>query len=445
MKILVIDELGSSVDWCMQCLNCGHEVLLFIPKGKDGTWSKIGDGIVKKVKEWKAYANWADLIFMTYNGPEILAQIEPYHKKGYPIFGPNLAGSDVEVKRDVGQKVFKKAGLKTLPSAEFDDYDEAIEYVKSHMDRFVSKPDGDDVDKALSYLSSSPQDMVFMLERWRDKPPKGGIKKVKHKFILQKFQPGLEMAVGGWFGKNGWSKWFLENFEHKKHMPGDNGVNTGEMGTCMCYTEDSKLADKLLKPLTSYLHSINYRGFFDVSAIIDGDGTPWPLEATARLGWPCFLIQTALHVGDPAQWMLDMLHGEDTLDVLDEIATGVIVAIPDFPYTEYTKRDTEGFPIYGCEPLLTHDLHLSAARMGEAPFEEGGKIITKKMYVTCGDLPIVATGTDFTVSGSKQRAMRAIKKIEIPNSPEWRDDIGERLEKQLPILQDLDYAKGWKY
>jgi phosphoribosylamine--glycine ligase len=444
MKILVIDELGASVDWCMQCMNTGHEVRLWIPK-TEGKRCKIGDGIVPKVVEWKAHAQWADLIFMTYNGEDLLKQIEPYHKKGYPIFGPNLAGSDLEVKRDVGQQVFKKAGLKILPSAEFDDYNEAIKYVEDHMERFVSKPDGDDVDKALSYLSSSPQDMIFMLERWRDKPSKEMKKVVKQKFILQKFQPGLEMAVGGWFGKNGWSQWFLENFEHKKHMPGDNGVNTGEMGTCMMYKKKSKLADILLKPLTSYLHSIDYRGFFDVSAIIDDDGQPWPLEATARLGWPCFLIQTALHVGDPAQWMLDLLNGEDTLEVLDEIATGVVIAIPDFPYTQYTGRDTEGFPIYNCEPLLCEDLHLSAAMMGEIPVEEDGKIVRKKGYVTCGDLPAVATGTDYSVTGSKNRAMRAIKKIEIPNSPEWRDDIGERLEKQLPKLQDLGYAEGWKY
>ena len=444
MKILVLDELGSSVDWCMMCLRAGHEVRLWVEREKTGKRSPIGDGIVPKVVEWKAHMMWADLIFVTYNGEKLLTALEPFHRKKYPIFGANMAGAALEVKRNTGQEVFKKAGLNIIPGQEFSDYNSAIKYVQKTGERYVSKPDGDDVDKALSYLSSSAKDMVFMLERWRDKPPEKQKSSAPPKFILQKFQPGIEMAIGGWFGKNGWSKYSLSNFEHKKHMAGDSGCNTGEMGTCMMYSENPKLADKLLKPLTSYLHSINYRGFFDVSCIIDEKGEPWPLEATARPGWPCFTISCALHVGDPANWMLDLLNGEDTLEVLDEIATGVVIAIPDFPYTEYTGRDCQGFPIYGCESMLCDDLHLVMAKMGEAPEGEKGET-REKMYVTAGDYVAVATGTDYSVQGSKGRAMRAIKKIDIPNSPEWRDDIGERLEKQIPKLQALGYAEGWKY
>lgn len=440
MKVLVIDQLGLSVDFCLQCLEVGHDVRLYVKPHKGTTKpNPIGNGLVKKVQDWRASMQWADLIFLTDNS-SLIDELEPYQKKGYPIFGCNKAGAELELDRQKGQDVFRKAGIKIMDATEFSDYDKAIEYVSKSMKRYVSKPNGD-VDKALSYVSKSPKDMIFMLQRWKDKNPQN------QGFLLQEFQGGIEMAVGGWFGKKGWSQWFLENFEHKKHMPGDLGVNTGEQGTVMRYSKDSKLADKLLKPLTSYLHSINYRGYFDMAAIIGDDGTPWPLEATARPGWPCFIIQTALHLGDPAQWMLDLLKGEDTLEVMDEIATGVVVTIPDYPFTEYTGRDVRGFPVYheDHDVRMDNDIHLCEVEKGKAPQERGGKIETVDMVVTCGDYVCVATGTDFSVEGACKRAYRATKKIEIPNSPGWRTDIGKKMEKQLPELQDMGYAEGWKY
>ena len=437
MKVLVLDQIGLSLDFCMRCLDFGHEVRAWIkpPKGKKR--NAIGDGIIPKVEDWAAYMKWADLIVTTDNS-SLGEELRPYFKKGYPIFGANEAGAELELNRQKGQVVFKKSGIKVMDSTEFDNYDKAKEYVAKTMERYVSKPNGD-VDKALSYVSDSPRDMIVMLDRWKIENPQN------QGFILQPFKKGIEFAVGGWFGPSGWSKYFLENFEFKKLLPGDHGPNTGEQGTAMRYTEHSKLADKLLIPLTSYLHSINYVGYFDMAAIIDEEGNPWPLEATSRPGWPCRIIQDALHVGDPAQWMLDLLHGEDTLEVLDEIAVGVVVSIGDYPFTQYTGRDFSNYPIYNTDGLVLEDIHLCEVKMGLAPNEVDGKIEYEKTFVTAGDYVCIATGTDYTVTGAQMRANRALKKIEIPLSPGWRDDIGERIKAQLPGLQEHDYAEGWKY
>lgn len=435
LKILVIDQIGLSLDFCMRCLDFGHSVRLWIkPDDSNKHLVEVGDGIVPKVKDWRPHMNWADLIVTTDNS-SLMKELAPYQTKGYPIFGSNTAGAELELNRQKGQEVFKKAGIKIMDSNLFNDYGKAAEFVKKNPERWVSKPLGD-VDKALSYVSESPRDMLFMLDRWKKENPQ------QQGFILQSFMKGVEFAVGGWFGSKGWSKHWLENFEHKKLFPGDHGVATGEQGTAMRYASESKLADKLLTPLTSYLHSIDYRGYFDMAAMISEDGTPWPLEATSRPGWPCRIIQDALHVGDPAQWMLDLLHGEDTLEVVDEIAIGVVVTIGDYPFTKYTGRDFGGYPVYDSEPLVTEDIHLCEVRMGEAPDDQGNLVPTP---VTCGDYVMVATGTDYSVKGAQMRANRAMKKVEIPASPGWRDDIGERLEKQLPILQEHGYAKDWKY
>jgi len=438
MKILLIDLCGAALDWAQQCLEVGHEVRMWCGPRKDGTRCDVGDGIVQRVPRWEPHMDWADLIFLTDNAKEI-EKLEPYRKKGYPIFGPGVEAAKLELDRDAGQQAFKKAGIDIMESIEFNDYDKAIEYVKKTMKRYVSKPSGD-ADKALSYVSKSPADMIFMLQRWKE------MGKNKSPFILQEFNPGIEMAVGGWFGPVGWSKWFCENFEHKKLMAGDNGVNTGEMGTCLKYVEHSKLADEMLLPLTGMLKKMNYVGYVDVAVIIDKEGKPWPLEFTTRPGWPCFIIQTALHLGDPAQWMLDLIEGKDTLEVLEgEVSTGVVMAIPDFPYGNKKKEEVSGFPIYGVEGFLHTDIHLCEVKMGKAPIEKDGQIVDGRMFVTAGDYILVATGTDYSVAGSAKRAYRALKKAEVPNSPMWRIDIGKRLEKHLEEIQEHGYADGWSY
>jgi phosphoribosylamine--glycine ligase len=435
MNILVLDQIGLSLDFCMRCQEMGHAIRLWVqPNEKNKHISEIGSGFVPKVKDWRAHMPWAHLIVTTDNST-LLNYLEPYRKKGYPIFGSNPLGAALELDRQRGQAIFKKAGIKVMPANEFSDYDRAIAFVKKNPQRWVCKPNGD-ADKALSYVSESPRDMIFMLERWKVENPQN------QGFILQPFMNGIELAVGGWFGSKGWSQYFLENWEHKKLFPGEHGVATGEQGTVVRYTKTSKLADKLLIPLTSYLHSIDYRGYFDMAAIIDEEGTPWPLEATARFGWPCKIIQDTLHVGCPAQWMLDLLNGEDTLEVSDEIAIGVVVTIGDYPFTEYTGRDFSGYPIYDADSLLMEDIHLCEVKMGTAPDNEGN---FSAVPVTCGDYVLIATGTDYSVMGAQIRANRALKKVEIPASPGWRDDIGERLKNQLPKLQELGYCLDWKY
>ncbi len=234
--------------------------------------------------------------------------LEPYRKIGYPIFGCNLEAVEWELDREVGQKVMEDCGMACIPGKTFHDYDSAIAYVKKQGKAFVSKPSGDG-ERAMSYVANSAADLVYMLQRW-NKIPKYVQAAREMGFILQEKIDGIEMAVGGWFGPDGWSKYWVENFENKKLMNGDLGVNTGEMGTTVRVVKKSKLADQVLKPATEHLHRVGYVGYVDVNCMITHDGTPYPLEWTMRDGWPIRHNLTALIEGDQAQWMLDKLNGK---------------------------------------------------------------------------------------------------------------------------------------
>jgi phosphoribosylamine--glycine ligase len=440
MNILIIDAGGTCLDWALRCKAYGHNVRAFIRHNKDGSRSEVGDGLIQRVPHWEPHMQWADFIFCTDN-TFYINSLEHYRKKGYPIFGPSVDANQWEQRRDIGEAIHQRVGVETIPCQKFNNYDAAIKYVMETNKRYVSKPIGDG-DKALSYVSKSPADLVFMLQKWKK------AKAHKGDFILQEFRPGIEMAVGGWFGGCGFSKHWCENWEFKKLMNDDLGVATGEQGTILRYTEQSKLADCVLKPLEGLLHGLGYTGYIDVNCIITDDGTPWPLEFTMRPGWPLFQIQQALHKGDPVEWMCDLIDGRDTLKVSSDIACGVVISMPDYPYSNLTKKECSGYPLFGItvEDVLK-DVHLSEVQWGKAPDNVDGEVkLDVPMFVTAGDYIATITGTGSTVCEAKEKCYKTIKKkIEIPNSIMYRTDVGCRLEKQLPELHAMGYCEDMVY
>ncbi len=443
MRVLAIDFWGTDgmQDICMRCQGDGHKVKWYFHRVA-GKSDMIGRGLVERVDDYRPWLRWADLIILGDN-TKYLAQIDAWRRANpdCAVVAATQASAALELDRNEGMRVLKKHGVEVLPGREFKRYDDAVAYVKKEMRRFASKPCGDEPDKSLTYCAKSPADMVYMLERWK----RG--RKHKGSFILQEFMPGVEMAVGGWLGPAGFMPGWCENWEFKKLMNGEKGVATGEMGTVLRVVEKSKLADMVLKPLEDYLVSTGHTGYVDVNCIIDDSGTPWPLEWTMRPGWPLFNIQQALIEGDHAEWLANLAHGRSVKQpfVLNRVATGVVLSIPDFPYSRITRKEVVGIPIYIANPRIMPSLSLCEVGMGEAPQEVAGKILTAPCLVTAGDYVLVAHGSGPTVQASRRAAYRVLDQVEIPNSPMWRTDIGLRLAKQLPLIQKHGFAKGLEF
>jgi phosphoribosylamine--glycine ligase len=435
MKILVIDPSALALDFCLRSMAEGAQVRWFIRNKPDGLIA-VGDHLVQKVQHWEQHMNWADLIFLPDNAV-YMADLDKWRQRGYPIYGANSFTAQWELDRQVGMDVLKAHGIPIIEGETFTSYDKAIAYVKANMGRYVSKPFGD-ADRSLSYVSKGPADMVYMLDKWK--------RTGKHvpAFIMQKFQAGIEMAVGAWVGPNGFASPWCENFEHKKLMNDDKGQATGEMGTVIIYTEKSKLADKVLKPLEDYLVRSGHIGFVDVAVIIDDKGNPWPLEFTMRPGWPIFNIQQQLH-RSTAKWMLESLNGSSiwTNFLTDLTATGVVLAIPDFPYNKLSRRDVSGTPIYNLDKVSSH-IHPCELKAAKVPVERGNKIVEEMHLVSAGTYLLVAAAAAQTLTASREQAYKALETLSVPNSPMYRTDIGKRLNTQLPKLQKMGYAMSLK-
>lgn len=440
MRLLVLDPYDDggtgSLDVAWRAQRAGHEVKFFQKRGPKN--ELIGRDLVDCVSDYAPWLKWADLIFNADN-TSYLDVLEREKAEGQLVISGNKETSSWELDREKGMKIFESHGIAVPPYRQFDDYDDAISYVKKEMKRFVSKPCGD-VDKALTYVSKSPQDMVFMLEKWKR------MGKLKCPFILQEFVGGIEMAVGGWCGPNGFIEGWCENFEFKKLMAGDLGVATGEMGTVLAYTKKSKLAQKVLKPVEETVAATGYCSYIDVNCIIDEKGNPWPLEFTTRPGWPTCNIQYALDTRDFVEWMMEFAEGRDPKQFrMDETAIGVVIAVPDFPYSHVTRKEVVGTPIYGLWDNTLENIHPVAVYVGKAPNQVGNAIVDRPTWLTAGDYVLVVTATGATVTAARNTVYRRVERVELPSSPMWRIDIGKRLQKQLPDLQKNGYALGFRY
>jgi phosphoribosylamine--glycine ligase len=434
MKLLVIDVYGTGVDLCLRAQWAGHQVKHFLSPSKRPS---IGKGLTTRVQDWRQHMRWADLIVCTASA-KYAWELEDWYEKGFPIFGANEDSAAWELDRCVGMEVLQAHGIECLPYRRFENYDDAISYVKATNGSYVCKPIGD-ADRALSYVGKGSADMVSQLNRAKKVDTK------KQPFILQERAEGIEMAVAGWFGKNGWVGPWEENFEHKKFMAGDIGQNTGEMGTAMKYTDQSKLADMMLKPLTTALHALKFKGNVDVSVIIDKDGTPWPLEFTMRLGWPAFYLNQHLHMGDPVEWMRELIDGGNSLRVNYSHCIGVCVVGPSFPSCHVHHSECDGIPLFGINTSNIDKVHLVEVMAGTAEVEEDGKWSERDVFHTAGDWPLVVVDTGSSVCDAAAGAYKVVKDLVIPNSPTYRHDIGKRLKEQLPVLKKLGYAKSWEY
>jgi phosphoribosylamine--glycine ligase len=209
----------------------------------------------------------------------------------------------------------------------------------------------------------------------------------------------------------------------------------------------SKLASKVLKPIEEAVRASGHIGYWDVNCIIDENGDPWPLEHTARFGYPTWNIQQQLLKGDPVEFLEGVARGRMTKAWdTDNIAVGVVLSIPDYPYSNITRKEVVGVPILGLRDGDLPNIHPCEIMMGDSWQMVGEEVMQVPGWVTGGDYVLVASGKGADVRQARERAYRILSRLtETPSSVMYRTDIGMKLKHQLPELQSKGYALMMSY
>ena len=408
----------------------GHQVRLYIAeKGRRGNFHNI----ISKTTNWKLDLKWVGK-----KGLIIFDDIGYGHhqdrlrKEGYNVFGGSLEGDRLEKDRVFAQEIFNEYKIKSIPSYNFSNIDDAISFVKKNPCAWVIKQN-DHLSKSINFVGSfdDGRDVIEVLKSYKNNNLK--IKTI----TLQKKIFGIEIAITRYFNGSDWIGPSLINIEHKKFFPGDLGPTTSEMGTLGWYEDDeeNRLVKGTLFKIKPYLSKINYRGIFDINCIVNKKGI-FPLEATSRFGSPIAHLQSELNIS-PWFEILNSVSKSERYNLKYKKGFGIVVviAIPPFPYAKKINDHSQvGTRIY-------FDKNIKESEKKSIHFEEISFDKVSKQYYISDDRGYIlyVTGVDKSISNAIKRTYRLIEKIHIPKMF-YRNDIGLKF-----MNKDILKLKKWGY
>ena len=389
------------------------------------TEKDVGDGFVQKVSSWEDHVDWADVIIFDDIGFGKIA--DKLRSEGKSVIGGSTYTDKLENEREFGQQEMAKSGVSVLPSWNFSNFDEAIEFVKSNPGRYVIKPSGKaQNEKELLFVGQEEDgnDVIDVLTHYK-KTWSGKIKI----FQIQKFASGVEVGVGAFFNGKEFASPINVNFEHKRLFPGDIGPSTGEMGTSMLWTSKNKIFELTLEKMRPKLQESGYVGYIDINCIANGKGI-YPLEFTSRFGYPTISIQMEGVIGEWGRFLVQLAgHEQVELRTKRGFQVGVVIAIPPFPF-----NDERTFKKYSEEAaVLFKKKNFDGVHLGEVKKDENDwRIAGRSGYC------LVVTGSGNTTEEARSQAYGRVANIMIPNMF-YRTDIGTRWTRDSDLLLSLGY------
>jgi len=420
-KFLFVSDEALIGDMAWQVKKEGHEVKYYIHRKQE---RDVCDGFVDKIDDWQSNIDWADVIVFDDVGFGETA--DKLRKQGKAVIGGSVYGDKLEDDRNFGQDEMKSAGIAILPHWDFSNFDEAIKFIKDSPARYVVKPSGQaQNEKELCFVGQDEdgKDMLEVLDLY--KTSWGSRMK---EFQLQKFASGVEVAVGAFFNGSDFVYPINVNFEHKRMFPGDIGPNTGEMGTSMFWTNRNKIFEETLLKTKEKLATAKYVGYIDINCIANVRGI-YPLEFTARFGYPTINIQMEGVLSEWGEFLYSLARGEKTdLKTKRGFQVGVVVAVPPFPFT-----DPQAFKKYSEDATVimkktTDGIHIADIKMVEGKWRLAGQ----------SGYALIVTGSGSTMADARKQAYNRVSNIMIPNMF-YRTDIGEKW------TEDSDRLQTWGY
>lgn len=417
MRVLGIGNYNDLGSIYMRCAAEGHDARVHIaePGSRD-----VLAGLVPQEPDLEAAIAWAaadaDHVILVEDSGWGTKQ-DGWRARGLNVLGSSALGDRLEEDRAYGQQVLRDAGLQTLPTHTFDNFDEAIAFVTAQPRRYVLKFHGSDLPSSANYVAmrDDGSDMLGMLRREqqlyaRDEEP-------EPEFSLMDFVAGVETGLGAFFDGNNFVGPVNLDWEHKRFFPGDLGELTGEMGTVVTYRGGDKLFGETLARVAPVLRSGHHVGYVNLNTIINADGV-WPLEFTCRFGYPGFAILSALFRDDTAQICRNVARGTgESFATEAGYAVGVVLTVPPFPYHH-------GYDELGKGQLIQLPGDLSAEErrrhihFGEVALDDGALVTAGQVgYV------MVVTGNGATIPDARANAYGLARRVAIPNV-RYRGDIG---------------------
>lgn len=360
-----------------------------------------------------------DLVIVGMDDPLVGGLVDELEAAGIRAFGPKKNAAILEGSKAFSKDLMKKYNIPTAAYENFESADEALAYLREKADfPIVLKADGLALGKGVLICNTLEEAEEGVKTIMLDK--KFG--SAGNTLVIEEFMTGREVSVLSFVdGKT--IKTMTSAQDHKRAKDGDQGLNTGGMGTFSpspFYTKEvDEFCEKYVYQATvdaMAAEGREFKGIIFFGLMLTEKG-PRVLEYNARFGDPEAQVVIPRLKNDIVEVFEACIDG--TLDKIDlqfeeNAAVCVVLASDGYPVS-YEK----GFPIEGLETFKEKDGYY-VFHAGTA-FKDG-KIVTNGGRV----LGVTAKGAD--LKEARANAYEATKWISFENKY-MRNDIGKAIDE----------------
>jgi phosphoribosylamine---glycine ligase len=221
------------------------------------------------------------------DNPLALGIVDLFQKNGLRIWGPNQKAAQFESSKVFSQKFMEKFGIPTAKAGTFSVAGPAKAFAASLDGRCAVKADGLALGKGVLICTGVAEANKAIDEILVSK----AFGAAGAKIVIQEFLEGMEISLHALCDGQS-AKLFPTSQDHKRALDGDQGLNTGGMGTYsptpfLSDTELKKVGDAILNPWLRGCaeEEIDFHGILYPGIMLTKSG-PKVLEFNARFGDP---------------------------------------------------------------------------------------------------------------------------------------------------------------
>ncbi len=344
---------------------------------------------------------------------------DAFEAAGLRVFGPRKNAAILEGSKAFSKDLMKKYNIPTAAYENFTDAEAALKYLETAKLPIVLKADGLALGKGVLICNTLEEARAGVRSIMLDKQ----FGTAGNCMVIEEFMTGREVSVLS-FVDGRTVKTMTSAQDHKRAMDGDQGLNTGGMGTFSpspFYTpEVDEFCQKHIYQATvdaMAAEGREFKGIIFFGLMLTEQG-PRVLEYNARFGDPEAQVVLPRMKNDMIEVMEACIDGKlDAIDLQfeDNAAVCVVLASQGYPVS-YEK----GFPIRGLERFEEAE--------GYYCFHAGTKLAEDGSIVTNGGRVLGVTAKGADLKEARANAYGATEWVEFDNKY-MRHDIGKAIDE----------------
>lgn len=423
MKVLIVGSGGREHAIAWKVAQSPKVEKIYCAPGNAGI-AEVAECVPIGAMEFEKLAAFAkdrqiDLTVIGMDDPLVGGIVDVFEKEGLRVFGPRKNAAILEGSKAFSKDLMKKYGIPTAAYENFDNADEALAYLETASMPIVLKADGLALGKGVLICNTLEEAKEGVKSIMLDK--KFG--SAGNQMVVEEFMTGREVSVLSFVDGNT-IKIMTSAQDHKRAKDGDEGLNTGGMGTFSpspFYTEevDQFCREHIYQATVDAMkkEGREFKGIIFFGLMLTDKG-PRVLEYNARFGDPetqVVLPRMKNDIVEVFEACIDGTLDQIDLEFEDNAAVCVVLASDGYP-VKYEK----GLPIRGLENFRQKD--------GYYVFHAGTAFDKEGRIVTSGGRVLGVTATGENLKAARANAYKAAEWVDFDNKY-MRHDIGKAIDE----------------